>query len=99
MFMELQKKGVPEQALGGEECSMTTGENAKFTATVLKLAAFCGDIDGTGRKCKIYSHCFETSGHPENSAGDRSPPCCDRSLPSKAQVLMSLPLPAPYPPN
>ncbi|MCL6436145.1 MAG: YdcF family protein [Leptolyngbyaceae cyanobacterium HOT.MB2.61] len=76
MFMELQKKGVPEQALGGEECSMTTGENAKFTATVLKPQGI--------QKILLVTI---------------PPPCCDRSLPSKAQVLMSLPLPAPYPPN
>ncbi|WP_421657510.1 YdcF family protein [Leptothermofonsia sp. ETS-13] len=36
MLLQLQEKGIPEQALGGEECSMTTGENAKFTVTALK---------------------------------------------------------------
>jgi uncharacterized SAM-binding protein YcdF (DUF218 family) len=32
----LEKKGIPRQALDGENCSMTTPENAIFTAAILK---------------------------------------------------------------
>lgn len=32
----LKKKGIPRQALDGENCSMTTPENAIFTAAILK---------------------------------------------------------------
>jgi uncharacterized SAM-binding protein YcdF (DUF218 family) len=32
----LQRQGIPEQSLQGEECSRTTYENAKFTALLLK---------------------------------------------------------------
>jgi uncharacterized SAM-binding protein YcdF (DUF218 family) len=33
---QLQEKGVAEQALDGEDCSMTTQENGKFTADILR---------------------------------------------------------------
>ncbi|HEY9643928.1 MAG TPA: YdcF family protein, partial [Coleofasciculaceae cyanobacterium] len=36
IVQQLQDKGIPRQALGAEECSRTTYENAKFTAAALK---------------------------------------------------------------
>jgi uncharacterized SAM-binding protein YcdF (DUF218 family) len=35
MIEQLQAKGIPKQALDGENCSLTTWENAVFTAAVL----------------------------------------------------------------
>lgn len=36
MLSLIEKKGIPRQALDGENCSMTTPENAIFTAAILK---------------------------------------------------------------
>ena len=36
MVSQLQDKGVPRQALDGENCSLTTAENALFSAAVLQ---------------------------------------------------------------
>ncbi|MGC1394420.1 MAG: YdcF family protein [Coleofasciculaceae cyanobacterium] len=36
MISQLQEKGVPRQALDGENCSLTTAENALFSAAVLQ---------------------------------------------------------------
>ena len=36
MISQLQEKGVPRQAMDGENCSLTTAENAIFSAAVLK---------------------------------------------------------------
>jgi len=36
IVQQLQGKGIPDQDLAGEGCSLTTYENAKFTAEVLK---------------------------------------------------------------
>lgn len=36
MMTQLRERGVAEQALGGEECSMTTEENGRFTASILR---------------------------------------------------------------
>jgi uncharacterized SAM-binding protein YcdF (DUF218 family) len=35
LIQELKKKGIPSQALKGEDCSRTTAENAEFTAATL----------------------------------------------------------------
>jgi uncharacterized SAM-binding protein YcdF (DUF218 family) len=36
MLPLLEKKGIPKQALDGEDCSLTTPENALFTAAILQ---------------------------------------------------------------
>lgn len=40
MIGQLEEKGIPQQVLDGENCSLTTAENAAFTATILQSQGF-----------------------------------------------------------
>ena len=40
MLGQLQEKGIPKQVLDGENCSLTTAENAAFTAAILQPQGF-----------------------------------------------------------